>query len=188
MSEEREENPEEILASQIEAVKNFGPEKILVPEKRAQIVEAVGNGLDTMASTIKERAEVEGISFDEVTPLVLWEFGDFTRSALTTPPLPPQAFEMEVPTTEALVADDHNWWEELFEEQKATLWQILRGEFGIDKGGEQEEIPGYEGYKVIKSKKLITVPAAGDWPENKFYPALIYPPSGQVCLSCYVVG
>lgn len=188
---ERKTSREEILAAQIEAVANFGPEKILASEKREQMTEAVTNGLDLCASEIKLQAEETNVGWDKLPILVGIEMRDFTRAALTTPPLPPQAFEMDEPSFEAEVAEGHDWWQELSSGQKNALSQILKEDFGIDVEEERKplEKPGYEGCKVIKSEKIITVPPTEEWPENKFQPALVFDFTGEpYCLTCYVVG
>lgn len=189
---ERKTSKEEILAAQIEAVQNFGPEQILSPEKREQIVEAVTNGLDLIANTVKQQAEEEALSLDEIALRMEWRIDNFTRTALTTPPLPPQAFEMEESTLEAEVADEQNWWEVLAEEQKDALFQILKEDFGIDKSRERKPIKFLFGRStgfIIRSERTITVPAAEGWPENKFQPALVFDPTGEPYrLACYVIG
>lgn len=203
------EKQEEILGHLVETVRNFSPEKILSSEKREQILATVTNGLDLMASTIKEQAVEAGGTWDEITPSMFWGLEDFARSALT-PPLPPQAFEIEAEPaqeeeigsmidevkalTEAIIADSQDWWEILSSEQKKSLWQILEEDFGIffdDSRKKPVELIGHEGSCtgwVIKSEKEIIVPAAGDWPENRFKPALLFHPDHGLGLTCFVVS
>jgi len=180
----------EIIASHVEAVMNFGPEDILAPEKREQIVEAVTNGLDLMASTIKERAEETDLGLDVITPIMNWKIEAFARTALTTPPLPPQEFEEESFLGE--IADAQNWWDILSADKKEALWRILEEDFGLTHDLPRKELPPLshwgEGFSIARSGKVITVPAIEDWPENKYQAAMVFDSSGEPAfLTCFVV-
>ncbi len=189
-AEEETKTGTEILTSQIEAVQNFGRERIFSPEKRKQIVEAVTNGLDLIASTIKEEAQETGLSWDAITPLMEWTMADFTRTALTTPPLPPQSFEEAAPG--GLIADLHDWWQVLSDGQKNALWDILEQDFGLIRGLKREPIPFLpsrgKGYTIGRSERIVTVPAARGYPENQFQPGVVFDPARKPCyLTCFVV-
>jgi len=172
----------------------FGPERILSAEIRSQIVESILNGLDTIASQIKIQVDEGDSSAEEITPTMRWSINDLVRTALTNPPLSVQEFQLEGTESaelliEASVADSINWWAQLSEEQKRALWLILKEDFGIDIESKTEEVAGFPGYAVVKSTRVMTVPAAGDWSENKFRPALFTPAVGEGSqyLSCYII-
>ncbi len=180
----------EIIASHVEAVMNFGPEDILAPEKREQIVEAVTNGLDLIASTIKEEAGKRGVDMDVITPIMNWKIEDFARTALTTPPLPPQEFEESSFSGE--IADAQNWWDILSADKKEAFWKILEEDFGLIRDLPRETLPSLphwgEGFSIARSEKIITVPAAEDFTENQYQAAMVFNPSGEPAfLTCFVV-
>lgn len=195
---------ERIKAGLIKEVHELTPERILSPEAMPPIIEAIAYGLDTIASQIQIEASSEELNPDELTPNMQWSMPDFARTVLTDLPLPPQVYQLVLDQKlmeavemygvkhwealdRAVVADDIDWWEQLSEEQREVLWLILKEGFGLDRKSKSKKVPGFPGYTVVKSRKVITSPATEEWPGNKFTPALFTTDAGEQYLSCYIV-
>lgn len=176
---ERPQTPEEevVLSELIQRVKNFSPEQIRSSEVAGPIREAWENGLDLVARTIVEESQNRQLTPMNIFEEFIWPINDFARTVLSDPPLPPQEFmyeENETVPPEAVVADQHNWWEELSLEQKQALSEIV----GLDLTKADNYIPpeGEENahHVLTRTQKTLTVSAEGDLPETTFYPTLIW--------------
>ncbi len=89
---------------------------------------------------------------------------------------------------EVLVANDHDWWEQLNDEQKRAFYRLFQEEFGLDINGKRQSanqwleketgtpFDEFEDWEIIMGAKTMTVPATKERAANKFRLAFVFVP------------
>jgi hypothetical protein len=92
---------------------------------------------------------------------------------------------------EVLIANDHDWWEQLDDEQKKAFYQLFQEEFGLDVNGERqsanqwlEEETGtpfdeFKDWEIIMGAKTIVVSATKERAGNTFRLAFVFIPGHE---------
>ena len=167
-------------------VRSLSIEEIKSPEKSAHVQDCFDNGVYLIAQAIIAEMGERGANPNEIYENYVWPIKDFARTALTNP-LPKQDFqyeEHEVIPHEVLVADDHNWWQELTDKQKRALSEIV----GLDlmkADTFSPQGPQKDTTEVIQQAKTpFTVLGEEGMSETTFYPVLIWHHHHGPSISC----
>lgn len=90
-----------------------------------------------------------------------------------------------------LVANEHDWWQALDDEQKKAFYQLFKEEFGLDVESQRQPanqwleeqagviIDEFEGWEIIVGTKEIYVPEASQRTPNRFQLAFVFVPDHE---------